>query len=275
MSSFSLRSASDPSISEIADLITRGFEGYFVPININSSNLLTMIRRDGVDLIESRVLLKDEQPIGVALIARRGWTSRLAAMGIISNARNGGAGTWIMGQLIEEARARSEKEMVLEVIEQNIAGVKLYQKTGFQSVRRLVGYQLENPQVEAKDMLEEIDIRELARLIASDGLKDLPWQVSGESIAHHTPPSRAFRLQNAYCLISNPEVKDVVIWSVLERADSSEAGSGPDLMRAVFSRFPNKSWHAPAIHPEEMGRMFEEAGMKREEISQLQMVLKL
>ena len=275
MTTFSFKSALSFSIPEIAALFTRGFEGYFVPVQMTDAGLQTMIRRDGVDLAESRVLLKDDQPIGVALIARRGWTSRLAAMGIATEARNGGVGTWAMKQLIEEARARSEKEMLLEVIEQNTAGVKLYQKVGFKTVRRLVGYKLENPQVKSKGKLEEIDIRDLAKLISAHGLKDLPWQLSGETIAQHTPPSRAYRLDDAYCLISNPEAEQVVISSVLVKAGSRGAGLSPVLMRAVFSRFPNKIWRVPAIFPEEMSPIFEEVGMKREELSQLQMALTL
>ncbi len=275
MTTFSFKSALSFSIPEIAALFTRGFEGYFVPVQMTDAALQTMIRRDGVDLAESRILFKDDEPIGVALIARRGWTSRLAAMGIVAEARNGGIGTWTMKHLIEEARARAEKEMLLEVIEQNTAGVKLYQKVGFKTVRRLVGYKLENPQVKSKGKLEEIDIRDLAKLISAHGLKDLPWQLSGETIAQHTPPSRAYRLDDAYCLISNPEAEQVVISSVLVKAGSRGAGLSPVLMRAVFSRFPNKTWRVPAIFPEEMSPIFEEVGMKREELSQLQMALKL
>ncbi|NOT05073.1 MAG: GNAT family N-acetyltransferase [Anaerolineales bacterium] len=275
MTTFSFKSALSFSIPEIAALFTRGFEGYFVPVQMTDVALQTMIRRDGVDLAESRILFKDDEPIGVALIARRGWTSRLAAMGIVTEARNGGIGTWAMKQLIEEARARAEKEMFLEVIEQNTAGVKLYQKVGFETVRRLVGYKLENPQGKSKGKLEEIDIRDLAKLISAHGLKDLPWQLSGETIAQHTPPSRAYRLDDAYCLISNPEAEQVVISSVLVKAGSRGAGLSPVLMRAVFSRFPNKTWRVPAIFPEEMSPIFEEVGMKREELSQLQMALTL
>lgn len=275
MTTFSFKSALSFSIPEIAALFTRGFEGYFVPVQMTDAALQTMIRRDGVDLAESRVLFKDDQPIGVALIARRGWTSRLAAMGIVTEARNGGVGTWAMKQLIEEARVRAEKEMLLEVIEQNTAGVKLYQKVGFKTVRRLVGYKLENPQLKSRGKLEEIDIRDLAKLISAHGLKDLPWQLSGETIAQHTPPSRAYRLDDAYCLISNPEAEQVVISSVLVKAGSRGAGLSPVLMRAVFSRFPNKIWRVPAIFPEEMSPIFEEVGMKREELSQLQMALTL
>ncbi len=91
----------------------------------------------------------------------------------------------------------------------------------------------------------------------------------------HTPPSRAFRLHDAYCLISDPSAAHVAIWSVLVKAGSRGAGLSPVLMRAVFSRFPEKTWHVPALYPEEICAVFEEIGMQREEISQWQMTLKL
>ncbi len=275
MPPLSLKPANEFTIPQLADLMTRGFEGYFVPIHITDTILLTMLRRDGIDLTSSRVILKEDEPSGLALIARRGWTSRLAAMGIVSTARNGGTGTWAMQQLIAEAQARGEKEMLLEVIEQNTAGVKLYEKVGFTKIRRLVGYKLENPPVESEEELEEIDILDLARQVTHHGLKDLPWQLSGTTIANHTPPSRAYRLNDAYCLISNPEATDVSISSVLVKARSRGAGLSAVLMRALFARFPNKVWHVSPIFPEEMGVIFEQVGMTRETLSQWQMSLKL
>ena len=275
MLSVSFKPASEFPLSQIADLLTRGFEGYLVPIHITEPVLLTMMRRDSIDLSASRILIQEDEPIGIALIARRGWASRLAAMGIVSHARNKGTGTAVMRQLIQEARARADKEMILEVIEQNMAGVKLYQKTGFKTIRRLVGYKIEHPQVESSDELEEVDIREMARMISAYGVKDLPWQLSAETIAHHTPPSRAFRLNNSYCLISDSDVEHVAISSVLVNAASSEADEGQRLMRAVFFRFANKVWHVSPIYPQEMCTVFDQVGMKREEISQWQMSLML
>lgn len=275
MSPLSLKPANEFTIPQLADLMTRSFEGYFVPVNITDVIMLTMLRRDGVDLTSSRAILKDGELAGLALIARRGWTSRLAAMGIVSTARNGGTGTWAMQQLIVEAQARGDKEMLLEVIEQNTAGVKLYEKVGFTKIRRLVGYRLENPPVESEEELEEVDIREVARMVSYHGLKDLPWQLSGPTIAHHTPPSRAYRLNDAYCLISNPEATDVSISSVLVKARSRGAGLSAVLMRALFARFPNKVWHVSPIFPEEMDVIFEQVGMTRETLSQWQMSLKL
>ena len=269
--SLKLHPASTHPIPFLADLMTRSFEGYFVPINITETVMHTMIRRDGIDLTASRVLIKDDEPVGIAFIARRGWTSRLAAMGITSNARSGGVGTWAMEQLLEEAKSRGDKEMLLEVIEQNTAGVKLYEKVGFTKIRRLVGYKLENPQAESEVDIEEIDIRELARTVTYHGLKDLPWQLSGTTIMQYTPPARAFRLNDAYCLISNPEATDIAIHSVLVKARSRGAGLSAVLMRSLFTRFPGKVWHVSPIYPEELGFIFEHVGMTRESLSQWQM----
>jgi ribosomal protein S18 acetylase RimI-like enzyme len=267
----SLKPAHEYPISFLADLMTRSFEGYLVPVNITEPVMHNMIRRDGIDLTSSRVLMRDDEPVGLAMIARRGWTCRLAAMGITTSARSGGVGTWAMEQLIAEAKGRSEKQMFLEVIEQNTAGVKLYEKVGFTKIRRLVGFKLENPQVESSEELEEIDIRELARMVTYHGIEDLPWQLSGATIMQHTPPSRAFRLNDAYCLISNPDATDVAISSVLVKSRSRGAGLSEVLMRALFAKFPGKIWHVSPIYPEEMSFIFEHVGMVRESLSQWQM----
>ena len=275
MTTFSLRPASDLSIPELADLITRGFEGYFISVELDAPALFEMIRRNGIDLLTSRLILADGEAVGLALIARRGWTSRLALMGILTSARNGGAGTWTMERLIEEARVRGEKEMALEVIQQNTAGIKLYQKVGFKTVRNLVGYKLEKPQAESTDALQELDIRAFGGLVTMHGLSDLPWQASGETVSNFTPPSRAYRLGDAYCLISNPSAENVFISSLLVLPDGRGQGQAVRLLKAVFAAFPQKVWHVSAICPEEVGFVFERAGMKREELSQFQMRLEL
>ncbi|GAB1469243.1 hypothetical protein MASR2M66_01190 [Chloroflexota bacterium] len=267
----SLKPASEHPVSFLADLMTRSFEGYIIPIHMSAASLHNMLRLDSIDLTASRVLMKEDEPVGMAMIARRGWTSRLAAMGITLNARSNGVGVWAMQQIIEEAKARGEKEMLLEVIEQNTAGVKLYEKVGFRKLRRLAGYKIENPQSDSTHPLEEIDIREVARQVSYHGIKDLPWQLSGATVMQHTPPSRAFRINDAYCLISNPDAANVAIQSMLVKARSRGAGLSEVLMRALFAKFPNKTWHVSPIYPEEMGFIFEHVGMERDAISQWQM----
>ena len=67
MNSHSLQPASDYTIPQLADLLTRGFEGYYIPIDVTESVLLSMLRRDGVSLEDSRVILSKGEPVGADL----------------------------------------------------------------------------------------------------------------------------------------------------------------------------------------------------------------
>lgn len=272
---FTSNPASDYPSADLVDILNRGFEGYFVPITFHVTAFLNMVRKDGIDLTASRVLLKDDKPIGIALIARRGWTSRLAAMGIADECRGMGAGSWFMEGLIHEARQRGEREMLLEVIEQNAPAVRLYEKCGFEVVRRLIGLIRKDAVEHSSSDLHEVDIREVGNLISHHGLPDLPWQLSGESIAQINPPSRAYCKGQAYVVVSNPEARDVVIWSLLVEAPARGNGLGVDMLKSVITKFPAKSWHIPALMPEELGKVYERAGFVREELSQWQMRLSL
>jgi hypothetical protein len=230
-----------------------------------------------VDLAASRVFLLDDAAVGAALIARRGWTSRLAGMAIMPEARKKGVGRVLMDRLIGEARTRGEREMVLEVIEQNAPAVALYERCGFEKIRRLTGH-AGNPVVESSAgdaALEEIDARELARMVSEHGLPDLPWQISAETIAHATPPARAYRLGPSALLISNPEAGSVGLRAIVTAREARGRGGSLALLRAVMARFPGREWRAPALFPEEMGATFTAAGLVRTPLSQWQMRLPL
>lgn len=267
--------ASDYPLPDLTQLLNLSFENYLVPVAFNLSQFLTMIRKDSLDLAASRVLLVDEQPAGIALIARRGWTSRLAAMGIVQGQRSKGAGSRFMRKLIDEARERNDHAMVLEVIEQNENAVKLYQKCGFQSVRRLIGLIRKDAIEKNKTSLTAIDLREAGSLIAQHGLADLPWQLAGETIAHMNPPACAYRNGPALVVTSNLAVEHVVIWSLLVEPQARGQQLGVEMLKSVIANHPGKTWHVPAIFPEEFGKLFKRAGFEQEELTQWQMKLDL
>jgi len=50
---------------------------------------------------------------------------------------------------------------------------------------------------------------------------------------------------------------------------------GVDMLKSVIANHAGKTWHVPAIFPEEFGKIFERAGFEREELSQWQMRLEL
>ncbi len=252
--------ASDYPTLDLVQLLNLSFESYLVPIHFDLPQFLTMLRKDSIDLASSRVLLADGEPSGVALIARRSTlrASRLAAMGVTKEMRGKGAGSWFMEQLLREARARDDREMVLEVIEQNEAAVRLYRKSGFQTVRRLIGFIRRDAKQDAKCDLQEVDLREMGRLVSLYGLPDLPWQLSGETLALLNPPACAFKKGGAYVAVSNPDTEHVVIWSLLVEPQARGNGLAVELLESLMANHAGKTWHVPAIWPEELGVVFEQ-----------------
>ena len=271
--------ASNYALPDLVKLLNRGFEDYFIPIHFNPDMFSNMLRKDGIDLADSRVLVVDDQACGIALIARRRGlrASRVAAMGIAKETRGKGAGSWFIKKLIADARKRGDREMALEVIEQNEPAVKLYRKYGFECMRRLVGYihtDRGTAKIESRE-LDRIDLREMGGLISQYGLADLPWQLSGESVTQISPPPYAYRHGPAYIVISNPEAEHVVIWSLLVEPQARGKGLGTQMLQRVLAHHEGKTWHVPAIFPEELGNVFERAGFEKEKLSQWQMKLEL
>ena len=273
--------AANYSLPELVNLLNRGFEKYFIPIQFTADLFSNMLRKDGIDLSLSRVLTSDDQPCGIALIAHRQGihASRLAAMGIAQEMRGKRAGSWLMQKLIEDASERGDREMVLEVIEQNEAAVKLYHNYGFKPIRRLVGFRNngKDSTVSSNEQhdLFQIDLSEMDRLISQFGLPDLPWQLSGESVRQMYPPPYSYCSGQAYIVVSNTETEHVVIWSLLVEPEARGKGLGTKILQQVMARYPGKTWHVPAVYPEELEKVFERAGFEKEKLSQWQMKLSL
>jgi ribosomal protein S18 acetylase RimI-like enzyme len=269
-----LRPLYDFGIENAVDLMNRGFADYFVPIQLTPAAFLHMIRVDSLDLGCCRLIQRDDQPVGLALIARRGWSSRLATMCLIPDARNNKIGSWCVEQLLQEAKARNDRVMTLEVIETNIPAVRLYQKQGFVTIRRLASYTGKFSETKVESSLEEIDIREVANRVSAHGLDDLAWQIAGESLAQLSPPNKAYKLNSAYAVISNPSAVQVAFRSVIVEPQARKQGAAKKLIQAIIAQHPNKEWKVPALCPEEVGGLFERVGFIPDKFSQLQMIAK-
>jgi len=270
--SIETQSVLEYGLSKTAAVLNLGFSDYFVPIQLNLSSFSDMMRIGTVDLSLSRVAFRNEKAVGAALIGRRGWSSRLAAMSIIPEARGQKVGLSLVEQLIEEAKTRGDRRMELEVIVQNEPAVKLYQKVGFQTIRRLFGYKIEAPNGAPAELIE-MDLRELAKLVNIYGATRLPWQLSGEDLAAKGPPYRAYKLGSAYVAITNPDADVVIIYSILTLPTDRGQGLASELLRGLFATYPGKTWSIPAIYPEEFGPFFETLGFEKQTLSQYQMEL--
>ncbi len=84
---FVFPAVADFGLDRAAEVLTRAFADYFVNIPFSAASLMQAARADGVDLTASRMIVGDGVAVGAALVARRGWTSRLAGMGVVPEAR--------------------------------------------------------------------------------------------------------------------------------------------------------------------------------------------
>lgn len=272
--SVELRPVLDHGLTETAALLSQGFSDYVVPIQLDLAGLLHMVTADGLDMAESRIIVQSAEPVGVALIARRGWTSRLAGMAIVPDGRGRGAGRSAMALLLDEARARGEQRMVLEVIEGNEAAIALYERSGFRTIRRLLSFAGEGVAGRAA-AVEAVDIREAAWSVARYGWPELPWQLSAESMAQLGPPSEAWRLGGATAVISDPAQPVVGLRSLVVESAARRQGAATALVGALAAAYPGKGWRVPALCPEEAEPFFTSLGFAPGTLSQRQMVCEL
>lgn len=282
--SISTRPVAEHTSAEVAAAVTRSFEGYLVPIRMTAQGYERRFRGEDLDPFASRVLSnEDGSLIGVVLVARRGWTSRIAAMGLAPEARGKGLGRWLLNRAVAEARGRGDRAVLLEVIEQNTPAVRLYESAGFRSLRRLVGYRKESAETAPDaapnpgESLTEIDPLDFSRIVAREGEPDLPWMLAAETLSAASSPLRAFALDGrAFALINDPSAEMLGLIALVVPHAERRRGLGTRLVRALEAAYPGKPWAVSAIVPEDLAPgFFPKLGWERGKLSQFEMGLEL
>jgi ribosomal protein S18 acetylase RimI-like enzyme len=265
--------------AQVADALTRSFEGYVVPVNVSAEAYERRFRPENVDPFASYAYFRENRPVAVVLVARRDWTSRIAAMAVAPEARGKGLGKRIMRGVIGEAVERGDRSVVLEVFEHNTPAVKLYEGLGFEPLRRLVGYH-HGPggaAPDGADTLAELDPLDLAHIVAREGEANLPWMLAAETLSGSVSPARAFHLDHrAYVLIGNPDADVISLSALVVPRANRHNGWGTSLMQALLATHPDKAWSIPQIVPEELApEFFARCGWELMDTNQLEMGLDL
>jgi GNAT superfamily N-acetyltransferase len=261
-------------LPELADLLNQGFGDYIVKIPWTPELILHLIRVDGVSLSASKILLRNDQKVGIALIARRRQESRLAAMALVPEARGQGRGSYLINQILQDAKQRNELRMHLEAIEQNHRAVALYHRLGFQDKMHLLGFVAENPPGHPNPDLKEIRVRQVVSQALADPRLELPWQISPEAILQLAGPERAFQLGPASAVLVEAQ-GTVVIRFLFVPPEHRREGHATRLMQAIFAHHPGKNWKIPALWPDCCGPLFTRVGMQKDELSSVWMTQEL
>jgi ribosomal protein S18 acetylase RimI-like enzyme len=275
----SRRPVAECTAAQVADTLTKSFEGYVMPVHVTAQGYERRFRPEHVDPFASYVYFRETRPVAVVLVSRRGWTSRIAAMAVAPEARGRGLGKLIMQDTIDEAVERGDRSVLLEVFEHNTPAVKLYEGLGFRPTRRLVGYHHDpgGAASEVTDTLCGLDPLDFARVAACEGEPGLPWMLAAETLSGAVSPARAFHLdRRAYALIGDPAASVIPLAAFVVPRAHRRSGWGTRLMQALFARYPDKAWSIPQIVPEELApAFFTRCGWDLMDTNQLEMVLDL
>jgi GNAT superfamily N-acetyltransferase len=152
------------SYAELAELFTRGYEGYYVPMHLDEPTLRYMVDTWDIDLARSRVV-PGEGLCNLAVRGDRGW---IGGIGVVPEARRKGVGRALMEAVLELA----PPTVLLEVIQENEPAIRLYEALGFERTRVLEVWRLDEPPL--------VPARNADQSLL--GQQGLPWQREDASL---------------------------------------------------------------------------------------------
>ncbi|GAA4387284.1 GNAT family N-acetyltransferase [Hymenobacter koreensis] len=243
------------SSAEQAEAMNRSFEQYLVPMRFDEASFQRRFRGENLDAEASRLWYCGEELVGVVYIARRGWTSRVAAMGVVLEARGLGLGKPMLQTAIDEARRCGDRTLMLEVFVNNERAIRLYERLGFRITRRLQGFQqpAERPTTPA-DSLTKTDPLTVARTVTRGAVDALPWMMAGETLAATTEPFvEAWRLENNAFALVRPDAERVMLLSLIVPKASRRQGWGTRMVRALEAKYAGRSLTVHSLLPESGG----------------------
>jgi ribosomal protein S18 acetylase RimI-like enzyme len=180
-----LHPASSLSLVELTALFNAGYENYVIPMRLNDESALAfMVESFDIDLDASRIAVRDGEPVGFANLALRGDEAWIGGVGVVPTARRQGVGETLMRALHDEARSRGITRVWLEVIEENEGAYLLYEKLGYEVVRRLEVWRL--PKGDEHGDTRDATVEQAHALIRDLRTSREPWQRADATLANFT-----------------------------------------------------------------------------------------
>ena len=208
--SIHLLPADHVEVGRRADLINAAYADYFVPMHLTADTMRSVDDLYDVDLARSVVAYARSEPVGMALLSRRGDRGWISGVGVLPAWRRRGVGRQMMETVLVRAREAGIRQVTLEVIAQNNSARALYVGLGFAEGRELLCWR----RAADADVLpipeEQLAAASLDELLAHFAdWHDQPscWQGEAATLGKMADRVRGYRLEMAgvaaaYCLIS-------------------------------------------------------------------------
>lgn len=137
-STIDLIPASAFSYEELTDAYNHTRVDYIVPMPMNAARLREYVETYDVDMDASAVAIDGNEILGLGMLGVREGRAWITRLGVIQRNRRQGTGWTLVTHLIEQARQKKAKYVIIEVIEDNTPAYNLFTKKGFKQTRQLL-----------------------------------------------------------------------------------------------------------------------------------------
>lgn len=164
-----------------AAALNRVFEGYVVPIQFSTAQFALHVEANDIAPDASPILLDDDGEIVAAgTLAIRGDCGWIGGFGVAPPFRGRGHATRLLADLLQIARERGLATVALEVLEQNEAAIRTYERGGFGCLRSLFSFRVEQANPSMRPMAAYADANRFINVVRAPRSC---WQRAAESLA--------------------------------------------------------------------------------------------
>ena len=187
---FELTSAASLSYDKLSRLINQAYSDYFLPVWLDEEQFAQMCYEEDVDLSMSVVTLAEGDPVGIALLSRRGKRGWVSGVGVLPLWRRRGIARQMLQHLQASARDAGMASLTLEVLGQNHRAVVLYESLDFVWQRDLLVLSMEPNEFALEPLPDAISsVDPMGCLEHYEAFHDTvaPWQRERLTLQHRAP----------------------------------------------------------------------------------------
>ncbi|MFT3744410.1 MAG: GNAT family N-acetyltransferase [Pyrinomonadaceae bacterium] len=146
---------------------TEAFSDYVIPFALTEAQFRNHINLNAVDLERTVGVIDGDRVVGFTLNGFGDWQGRKtvydAGTGVVPSERRRGVSESMFEMMLPRFRAAGIEQCLLEVITTNTGAIHLYEKLGFEKVRRLALLQCDRKITEPETPRPDIKIREISQ----------------------------------------------------------------------------------------------------------------
>ncbi|RME78967.1 MAG: GNAT family N-acetyltransferase [Chloroflexi bacterium] len=130
--------ASAFTFEELTEAYNHTRVDYLVPMPMNAARLREYVQIYDIDMEASVVAVDGNEIVGLSMLGVRPGRCWITRLGVIRSKRRRRAGWTMVNHLIEQARLKQARYIVIEVITDNQPAYNLFIKRGFSETRKLL-----------------------------------------------------------------------------------------------------------------------------------------